>query len=68
MHDHTRMLAKGTSSADPYCDALRRGTQKKLIMTNEGDQQYVEESEVAQQPTYDNSYPAGLTVKLKRGS
>ena len=37
-------------------------------MTNEGDQQDIEESEVAQQPTYDNSYPTGLTVKWKRFS
>ena len=48
LHDHTCMLAKGTSSADPYCDALRRETQKELIMKNEGHQKYVEESEVDQ--------------------
>eukprot|EP00957_Ditylum_brightwellii_P181634 13836206-Ditylum_brightwellii.AAC.1 len=31
----------------------------------DGNQLDVDESEVAQQPTYDTSYPAGLTVKWK---
>ena len=37
------------------------------MMINKGDQQDIEESEVSQQPTYDHSYPAGLTVKWKKG-
>ena len=39
LYDHTCMIAKGISSADPYCDDLIRGTQKELMMKNERDQQ-----------------------------
>eukprot|EP00957_Ditylum_brightwellii_P165512 12600802-Ditylum_brightwellii.AAC.1 len=36
------------------------------MMPNEGDWLEIDESEVAQQPTYDTSYPLGLTVKWKQ--
>ena len=64
LHDHTCMLAKGDRSKNPYHEVIRRN-HKEGDMKNEGDHQDTGDSEVAQQPTDDDSYPAGLTVKLK---
>eukprot|EP00957_Ditylum_brightwellii_P100182 7635288-Ditylum_brightwellii.AAC.1 len=52
------MLAVGVDKINPYVGVSRRG--------DDDDQSALEELEVAQQPTYDTFYPAGLTVKYKR--
>eukprot|EP00957_Ditylum_brightwellii_P121602 9272929-Ditylum_brightwellii.AAC.1 len=58
LHDNTSMLAAGAEKINPYVGILRR--------RDDDDQSELEELEVAQQPTYDTSYPAGLAVKYKR--
>eukprot|EP00957_Ditylum_brightwellii_P019350 1459652-Ditylum_brightwellii.AAC.1 len=52
LHDDVSMLAAGAEKINPYLGVSRRG--------NDDDQSELEESEVAQQPTYDTSYSAGL--------
>eukprot|EP00957_Ditylum_brightwellii_P195127 14867976-Ditylum_brightwellii.AAC.1 len=54
LHDNTSMLAPGAEKINPYVGVSRRG--------DDDDQSELEEPEVTQQPTYDTSYPAGLTV------
>eukprot|EP00957_Ditylum_brightwellii_P057954 4394069-Ditylum_brightwellii.AAC.1 len=57
------MLAQNTQAASPSIVILRRGANKQLMMPNEGDQLETDKLEVAQQPTYDTSYPSGLTLR-----
>jgi hypothetical protein len=58
LHDNINMIAAGAEKINPYVGVSRR--------RDDDDQSELEEPEVAQQPTYDTSYPAGLTVKYKR--
>eukprot|EP00957_Ditylum_brightwellii_P164480 12522434-Ditylum_brightwellii.AAC.1 len=57
------MLAQNTQAASPSIGISRRGTKEQLMMPNEGNQMETDKSEVAQQPTYNISYPSGLTVR-----
>eukprot|EP00957_Ditylum_brightwellii_P143854 10961382-Ditylum_brightwellii.AAC.1 len=50
LHDNISMLAAGAENINPYVGVSRR--------RGNDDQSELEEPEVAQQPTYDTSYPA----------
>eukprot|EP00957_Ditylum_brightwellii_P089556 6820290-Ditylum_brightwellii.AAC.1 len=63
LHFQVCMLAQNTQTASPSINIPRRGAKEQLMMPNEGDQAETDKSEVAQQPTYDISYPSGLTVR-----
>eukprot|EP00957_Ditylum_brightwellii_P129323 9865622-Ditylum_brightwellii.AAC.1 len=63
MNEGVCMLAQNTQTASPSIIILRRGTKEQLMTPNEGDQKETDKSEVAQQPTYDISYPSSLTVR-----
>eukprot|EP00957_Ditylum_brightwellii_P020813 1569405-Ditylum_brightwellii.AAC.1 len=60
------MLATGAERINPYVGVSRRRNGIKLMISGNDDQHELEELEVAQQPTYNTSYPAGLTVTYKR--
>eukprot|EP00957_Ditylum_brightwellii_P050934 3863113-Ditylum_brightwellii.AAC.1 len=65
LHNDLCMLAHGADSANPYRGLRRRNKKKKTVWSHLPDnhKQGLEASKVAQQPTHDTSYPAGLTVK-----
>eukprot|EP00957_Ditylum_brightwellii_P201134 15324200-Ditylum_brightwellii.AAC.1 len=63
LHDQVCMLAQNTQAASSSIGIPRRGAKEQLMMPNEGDQIETDKSEVAQQPTYDTSYPSGFTVR-----
>eukprot|EP00957_Ditylum_brightwellii_P008834 670164-Ditylum_brightwellii.AAC.1 len=64
LHDDLCMLTYGADSANPYW-GLRRRNKTLWLQLPDNHQQHLEASELAQQPTYDTSYPASLTVKWK---
>eukprot|EP00957_Ditylum_brightwellii_P195425 14889501-Ditylum_brightwellii.AAC.1 len=66
LHDDVCMLAARAEKINPYVGVSRRGDGVRLMMPDDDDQSELEESEVAQQSTYDTSYPADLTMKYKR--
>eukprot|EP00957_Ditylum_brightwellii_P017216 1297668-Ditylum_brightwellii.AAC.1 len=63
LHCNLCLLAHGADSANPYWGLRRRKKKTIQFQLLDNHQQGLEASEVAQQPTYDTSYPAGLTVK-----
>eukprot|EP00957_Ditylum_brightwellii_P191047 14546659-Ditylum_brightwellii.AAC.1 len=67
MHDHTCLLANGDKAAQPYQGLFRRPRHAPLVTIDEN-QSDLDESKVAQQSTYDTSYPAGLAVKQKNNN
>eukprot|EP00957_Ditylum_brightwellii_P062544 4746803-Ditylum_brightwellii.AAC.1 len=58
LHDNVCMLATGAETINPYVGVSRRRDGIRLMIPGDDDQHELEESEVAQQPTYDTSYPA----------
>eukprot|EP00957_Ditylum_brightwellii_P053753 4072207-Ditylum_brightwellii.AAC.1 len=64
LYDHTCLLANEEKAALPYWRLSRRPRHTSSAIPD-GNQPDANESKVAQQPTYDTSYPAGLIVKWK---
>eukprot|EP00957_Ditylum_brightwellii_P212332 15367190-Ditylum_brightwellii.AAC.2 len=63
LHDQVCMLANGTKAARPYWGLRRRGKQHRLSTADEEISSGEEKLQMAQPPTFDTSYPAGMTVK-----
>eukprot|EP00957_Ditylum_brightwellii_P191069 14548285-Ditylum_brightwellii.AAC.1 len=64
LHNHTCLLSTKEKAALPYWGLFRRPKHASSAQPD-GNQPDMDEPEVAQQPTYDTSYPTGLTVKWK---
>eukprot|EP00957_Ditylum_brightwellii_P176601 13450350-Ditylum_brightwellii.AAC.2 len=64
LHDHTCLLSNEEKAGLPYWGLFRRPRHTPSAEPD-GNQPDVDESEMAQQPIYDTSYPAGLKVKWK---
>eukprot|EP00957_Ditylum_brightwellii_P208014 15355505-Ditylum_brightwellii.AAC.1 len=58
LHHQVCMLAQNTQAGSPLTGISRSGAKEQLMMPNEEDQMETDKSEVAQQPTYDTSYPS----------
>eukprot|EP00957_Ditylum_brightwellii_P205282 15343181-Ditylum_brightwellii.AAC.1 len=63
LHDQTCLLGTMTNHTHPYWGINRRRLHPDLKISNNNVHQESDDSEMAQQPNFDTSYPDGLTVK-----
>eukprot|EP00957_Ditylum_brightwellii_P142117 10827789-Ditylum_brightwellii.AAC.2 len=65
LYAYTCLLAFGNERPNPFAGISRRRGSMRFMLPDEGDHPELDKPEVAQQHTFDESYPPGLTVKWK---